>query len=267
MVLGSESPSEKEDRLQKREQRLERQHERVKEMRQLPKEGGGGGPSMGSSNKLTQYISEHRWEFAIGLIATVLVGYVFFRAQSGSAGTSTTVGSTNAASGGSANNQGSLAAAGYDTSGVAYALTQESQQLTDLQNQLINLPAQGPAGTPGSPGPSTGTVVPAKWSLPPIFGAGTKVFQNSTGAWMATTTSGQSYTLLGPKSAPGQGIFAQGTQIEKGGSGRYWYILPGQYEQALVPTNGYTGNVLGVSTLPSGIVAVNTPQNPGTPNA
>ena len=221
-------------------------------------------PSGGANSKLMGYIREHRWEFIIGIIATVIVGYVFFRAQSGSAGTSGNAGASNAAPGGSLNNQGSLAAAGYDTSGVAYALTQESQQLTDLQNQLNTM---GVPGTTTNTTNVTNTQVPAKWSLAPVFGSGTKIFQNATGAWMAQTSSGQSYTLLGPKSAPGSGILPQGTVIEKGGQGRYWYVEPGQYEQALTPTNGYTGNVLGVSKLSSGIYTVNTPQNPGTKNA
>jgi hypothetical protein len=264
MVLGSESPSEKEGRIQKREERLERQHERVKEMRQLPKEGaGGGGPNMGSNSKIGQYISEHRWEFAIGLIATVVVGYIFFRAQSGSAGTTATVGSTNAASGGSANNQGSLAAAGYDTSGVAYALTQESQQLTDLQNQL---------NTQGIPATTTNTnttnitnsTVPLQWSLPPIFPSGTTISGSAKLGEYATTPGGTKVTLLNP--GGGAGLLPQGTIVQQGGSGRWWYTEPGGYQQSLTPTNGYTGNVLGVTKLGSGIYQVGTPQNPGTIN-
>jgi hypothetical protein len=264
MAFGSESASEREDRLEKQEERLHRQHERIKEARSMPSSSGGGGVTGTSGGKIGQYVSEHRWEFVIGIIATVIVGYIFYRANSGNAGTSGTSGNAQAGPAGSANDQGNLATAGYQTQGVSYGLDQITQQLDNLTTMIGNPPA-GASGATGATGPSAGAPVPAKWSLAPVLPAGTKVWQGSNGEWDALTPGGTKYMLLGPKSALGQGVLPQGTQIERGGTGRYWYVEPGQFEQALVPTTGYTGTTLGISTGVSGIQQINTPATAGTP--
>jgi hypothetical protein len=260
MAFGSESPSEREDRLQKQEERLQRQHERVKEARSMP-EAGSGQPKTKSMGAMGQYISEHRWEFVIGIAATVIVGYIFFRANSGNAGTSGTSGNAQAGPAGSANDQGNLATAGYQTQGVAYGLDQVTQQLNNITTMLGN----PPAGATGATGPSAGAPVPAKWSLAPVLPAGTKVSMMQNGEWDALTPGGTKYMLLGPKSNPGAGVLPSGTAIERGGGGRFWYVEPGQFEQALVPTTGYTGTTLGISTGVSGIQQINQPATAGTP--
>lgn len=159
--MADESPSEREERLTHQEERLERQHERLKEGHPAT----GGQPQTKSFGKgladLGSFFGEHK--IIVILLGFVVVLVILVRARQGASsasGTSAPSGcvdaSGNAVSCSDPNAVGSLGAAGYMPSGVAYGLDQITQQLNNLTTNLQNLVGTG-SGASGPSGGGTGT--------------------------------------------------------------------------------------------------------------
>lgn len=143
-----ETPSEKEDRLQRQEERLEKAHERVKEQRSLPKpSSGGGGGGLGSAmGGIAGFFGEHKIVmFAIGL-TVVAVAVLYANRKSFS--------SSNAPS----NQAPDWSQSGVAPSGIQFAFDQLTQQLNNIQSQLTgqenNANQQPPTQTPPPPAPN-----------------------------------------------------------------------------------------------------------------
>lgn len=136
--MADESPSEREERLQRQEERLQHQHERVKEMRTMPKTSSVGSALAG----IGSFFGEHKLIVA-AVIGFGVVAYIIMRNRQTSVPNSAVA------------QPGSLGNSGYQDSGTAYALTNLGQELNNLQATLANPPA-GPPGPPGPPGPGPG---------------------------------------------------------------------------------------------------------------
>lgn len=141
-----ESPSEKEDRLQRQEERLQKAHERIKEQRELParEPSGGGGGFSHAMGGLFGFFGEHKIIlFAVG-ITVVAVAVLYANRKSLSSGST------------SASNQSpDWSQSGVAPSGIQMAFDQLTQQLNNIQSQLAGQqqPPSNPTQTPNPPTP------------------------------------------------------------------------------------------------------------------
>lgn len=192
--MSEETPAEREERLQRAEERLGKQHNRL--MEQPPSGGGGGG---GGFKGFFSNLGEHKVMLIGAIVGIAFVIYVIYK---GRVNPTTT-----------ANQQGSLGNAGYQDSGVAYALTQLGQQLNNLQAQMG---AQPPANNPPTPNPTpnpVGPLIPSGTYRGPSYSnlpPGTtymynnvlyKLFTGGGGRLYGTNPQGQSILLYGPPSS------------------------------------------------------------------
>lgn len=158
--MADETPSEREERLQKAENRLQQAKERHKEESQVPERtrtGGGFGKAVAG---IGSFFGEHRL-IILAVVGFGIVAYIIYKSRSGA----TTAGATN--------QQGSLA--GQQDANTASALQNLQTQLNNLRDTIGTIAQgspgatgpQGPTGPQGSPG-TTGKLPTSNWSPPLI---------------------------------------------------------------------------------------------------
>jgi hypothetical protein len=204
--MAEESPSEREDRLQRAEERLQKQHTRLSD----PPPKTSVGSTFGG---VASFFGEHKMLIFIGIGIAVVI-YVLFQSRNNNASNTNSTSQTAGT--------GSLANAGYQDQGTAYALTQLGQQLNNLTAIVGNPPTgatgptgpAGPAGPAGKPGPTGPAGKPppnpyvgilSSWPFgTPTFGKkvkiGTTTYEIGGGthgvfAWGVPVPSGKTLTL------------------------------------------------------------------------
>lgn len=224
--MAEETPSEREERLQRQEERLKSQHERLSNPPPARESGGGGG---GALSGIGTFFAEHKVAVIVtgGILLVAVV--IYYLSQQGAQGSAATP----------SNEQGSLGNAGYQDQGVAYALTQLGQQLNNLNTAFSNVAQGGTTTTPPATTPPAGTTDTGTNPPPTQGGTGQTAsapfnldlsqFGNMTffkGAqgrfWAATDTPGNmSKTNLSQ-------FFPEGTTFsQQGRNGPLWYTVPG----------------------------------------
>lgn len=153
--MADETPGEREQRLQMAEERLQKQHQRTMESRQNPPSTGGVGAGVGG---FFATLGDHKFILIGAVLGIAIVAYVIFKGRASSQNT--------------ANQQGALGNAGYQDSGVAYALTQLGQQLNNLQATMSAPPTTNPTVPP----PSGNPIIPAgQWPTGAKWATGTHI--------------------------------------------------------------------------------------------
>lgn len=183
--MADESPQEREERLGRQEERLQRQHARVQEGRSSRPLGVGG-----TLSGIGGFFAEHKTMLIIGgavAAGVVILWYIYQQNQS--------------SSGNTANEQGSLGNAGYQDSGVAYALTQLGQQLNNLQNATTQAVSSTTPATQPSSTDNTST---------------SNVATTPSNTQSGTSTGSGGFTLP---------TFPNGSVFYKGAQGRWWYAI------------------------------------------